>query len=386
MKWYSALLFFGIAMLVYFSVNAYVFRRGWQAFELYPSLRLWYAAIFWLSACSYIVARFVERLWLSRLSDALIWYGSLWLGALVYLFLAVVTLDLIRSWSTIAGHAPILWTGNYLLLKFVAAGIVTLLTAGIVAYGYVNAISPVVREVKIDIPKDGGSKKSWNVVAVTDVHMGTIVDRDRVRKMVDSINRLEPDLVLFGGDTVDEDLAPVIRGNIDGILRDIRAMYGVYGITGNHEFIGGVDAAVSYLSEHGITMLRDEYVLLGDSLILVGREDRSEERFAGTKRQSPDQVLAGVDASRPIIMLDHQPFDLGTVASDGRVDLQISGHTHHGQLWPFTYITDLIYEVSQGMKTIGHTVFYVSPGYGTWGPPIRVGTTPEIVNFRITLH
>ena len=386
MKWYSALLFFGIAMLVYFGVNAYVFRRGWQALELFPAVRTWYTAIFWISALSYVVARFVERLWLSRLSDVLIWYGAFWLGALVYLFLAVVALDLVRSWSTIAGHSPEQWTGNYLLLKFAMFGTVTFLTAATVAYGYVNAISPVVHEVRIDIPKDGGAKKSWNVVAVTDVHMGTIVDRDRVRQLVDSINRLNPDLVLFGGDTVDEDLAPVIRGNIDGILRDIRATYGVYGITGNHEFIGGVDAAVAYLSEHGITMLRDRSVTIGDGLVLVGRDDRSENRFGGTGRRTLEAVLGGVDTSKPVIMLDHQPFDLGAVATDGRVDLQISGHTHYGQQWPFTYVTDLIYEVSHGMKTIGHTVFYVSPGYGTWGPPVRVGTTPEIVDFRITLR
>lgn len=385
MKW-PFVVFFGIFFLIYFGVNGYVFRRGWQALELYPVLRFWFSAWFWFSACSYVMARILERFWMSHFSDALVWYGSLWLGALVYLLLFVFAIDFGRFLLTLVGHAPSLWTEQYPSLKFLVASGVAVLTIAIVAFGFWNARSPIVREVSIDIPKDGGEKKFWNIVFVSDVHMGTIVGRDRVRRMVDSINALDPDLVIFGGDTLDEDLAPVIRGDIDGTLRNIHGTYGVYGIDGNHEFIGGVDAAVEYLSTHGITMLRDEHVLLGDSLILVGREDRSEDRFAGAKRQSLDEVLADVDVSKPVILLDHQPFDLASVAEDGRVDLQLSGHTHHGQLWPFTYVTDLIYEVSQGMKTIGHTVFYVSPGYGTWGPPIRVGTTPEIVNFKITLR
>jgi hypothetical protein len=118
---------------------------------------------------------------------------------------------------------------------------------------------------------------------------------------------------------------------------------------------------------------------------LVGREDHSIEQFdgVGTKRKTLDGVLTGVDLKRPVIMMDHQPFNLADLATDSRVDFQLSGHTHNGQLWPFNFITAAIYEVSQGYKRIGNTQFYVSSGWGTWGPPIRTSASPELVNLKL---
>jgi hypothetical protein len=158
---------------------------------------------------------------------------------------------------------------------------------------------------------------------------------------------------------------------------------GVFGITGNHEYIGGVEEAVAYLEEHGIRMLRDTCIILRGGITLCGREDRSSMQFGGLRRKGLGELLKDVDRTRPVIMMDHQPFDLDSVAKAG-VDVQLSGHTHHGQLWPLNYITKVVYEQSWGYLRKSGTQFYVSSGAGSWGPPVRLGNRPEIV--VLTLH
>lgn len=217
----------------------------------------------------------------------------------------------------------------------------------------------------------------------SDIHLGTLVGRKRLEKIAEAITETRPDLVLFPGDIVDEDLAPVIKENLGETLRSITAPMGVFGITGNHEYIGGVDDAVAYLEQHGIRMLRDTCVDLGGGITLCGREDRSSMQFAGKRRKALPELLKDVDRARPVILMDHQPFDLDSVAHAG-VDVQVSGHTHHGQLWPLNYITALVYEQSWGYLQKRNTHFYVSSGVGSWGPPVRLGNRPEII--VLTLH
>jgi predicted MPP superfamily phosphohydrolase len=130
-------------------------------------------------------------------------------------------------------------------------------------------------------------------------------------------------------------------------------------------------------------MLRDDVVVVDGAVTLVGREDRSANWHGLRGRKPLGQLMAAVDKTRPVILLDHQPFNLEEGAAAG-ADLQVSGHTHHGQLWPFNYITESVYEVSRGYKQIDGMHVYVSTGFGTWGPPVRVGNRPEIV--KITLH
>jgi len=194
---------------------------------------------------------------------------------------------------------------------------------------------------------------------------------------------LNADIVLLPGDVVDEDIAPVIKQNLGETLRKIRSKFGTFAVTGNHEYIGGVEPAVRYLSEHGLTMLRDAAVKINGGIYIVGREDISFNRASGRKRKSLEELMSGIDKSFPIIMMDHQPFHLEEAERNG-VDLQLSGHTHHGQLWPFNFITKKVYEVSWGYKKKGNTHIYVSSGAGTWGPPVRTGNSPEIVFLQLT--
>ena len=217
---------------------------------------------------------------------------------------------------------------------------------------------------------------------VSDIHLGTLIAKDAVNRLVGRINRLQPELILLAGDVVDEDLAPVIKENIGESLTRLQSKYGVYGITGNHEYIGGAETAVRYLTDHGVHILQDSVVLIRDCFYLAGREDRDKPRFTGKGRKSLEEVLNGLSPSYPLILMDHQPFGLEKAAAMN-IDLQLSGHTHHGQIWPLNYITKAIYTLSWGYKKIGNTHFYVSCGYGTWGPPVRLGNRPEIVLINI---
>jgi predicted MPP superfamily phosphohydrolase len=201
--------------------------------------------------------------------------------------------------------------------------------------------------------------------------------------IVAQINALNPDIVLFAGDVTDEDLRPVIENNLGAMITSIRSRYGVYAITGNHEYIGGAVKAVKYLEEHGVKMLRDTTITIDSSFCLAGRNDRDSKRFTGTERKPFEEVLSGADKNLPLILMDHQPFNL-ELSENAGVDLHLSGHTHNGQMWPLNYITGSIFELDWGYKKRGNTNYYVSCGAGTWGPPVRTGNRPEIVN--IVLH
>jgi uncharacterized protein len=158
---------------------------------------------------------------------------------------------------------------------------------------------------------------------------------------------------------------------------------GVYAVMGNHEYIGGAEPAYAYLTEHGVQVIRDSVIRIHDGFYIIGRDDREKRRFSGKPRMELADLVSMADSSKPLILMDHQPYYLQE-ASDLGVDLQFSGHTHHGQLWPLNFITSAIFPVSRGYARIGNLHVYVSNGIGTWGPPVRVGNRPEIVQFTIT--
>ena len=383
MKAMSVMLFFGLFFAAYGLINYYIFLHGWQAFPAGSPLRTPYLIIFLFLALAFIGGRFLERVWLSPVSEALVWIGSFWLAAILYFFLAAVLLDLIRLAHSLIPFYPAAVTSAYDAVKFrIAAGITGLVVLVLVA-GHINTLYPQVRHLVLTVQKKVGGEKTLTIVAVSDIHLGTIIGERRLQSIVDRINALEPDLVLLPGDIVDEDLAPVVRENLGETLKNIRAKYGVFAITGNHEYIGGAEAACRYLTEHGITILRDSVARLRNGIAIVGREDISRSQFAGKKRKPLEEIMAGVDPTFPILLMDHQPFRLDEGVRSG-ADLQLSGHTHHGQLWPLNLITNAVYEVSWGYKRKGGTHIYVSSGAGTWGPPVRTGNRPEIVH--ITLH
>jgi hypothetical protein len=224
---------------------------------------------------------------------------------------------------------------------------------------------------------------SYKIVLASDIHLGMMIANGRLNRMVKMINAQQPDLILLAGDIFDEDLGSVIRNNLGDILKTLNAREGVYAILGNHEFFGNAGEAEKYLEDHQIKVLRDTSVLLPAGINLVGREDITGQRFNRRDRKTLQELLTPLDSSKPVIVMDHQPYHLKEISALP-VDLQVSGHTHHGQMWPFNYITNAMYEISKGYGQIGNTHFYVSPGVGTWGPPIRTSCRPEIIVLEIS--
>jgi len=376
-------IFFSIALSVYALINYYIFIREWEAGGFQQVWRTVYVAAFLILSLSFIAGRMLERFSLSWLSSTLVLLGSFWLAAMVYFLLFAFAIDILRLLNFIVPFFPSFLTVNPEQTKEITSYVVVAVVLLIVLGGYINARSPIVKTLELTIPKNGRTLKSLNIAVASDIHLGTIVCKAKLERIVERINALNPDLVLLPGDVVDEDIGPVIRNNLGETLRKIRSKYGVLAITGNHEYIGGVEPASNYLSEHGITMLRDSAVMVGGGLYVVGREDISIRGFTGKTRMPLAELMAGIDKSYPVILMDHQPFRLEEAEANG-VDLQLSGHTHHGQLWPFNFITKKVYELSWGYKKKGNTHYYVSCGVGTWGPPIRTGNRPEIINIKLS--
>ncbi|PKP03356.1 MAG: metallophosphoesterase [Bacteroidetes bacterium HGW-Bacteroidetes-9] len=380
MKNYQFLIFFSVVLLIYNAVNYYIYHRAMQALPVESGIKSWFRWVFIFVAASYVLGRFLERLHQSPFSDVLVWIGSFWLAAMFYFLLSVILIDFVRVSNHFIGFLPGSWQTPKATTNVM--GITLFVVLSTVFIGYLNAISPVYTRLNLEIDKQANGLEELNIAMVSDIHMGTIIGPKRMTKLVDSINKLNPDIILLAGDIVDEDLAPVIRQNLGKSLLKLKAPMGVYGITGNHEYIGGAEPAVKYLQEHGIVVLRDTLIKVSDAFYIAGREDRDKPRFTGKSRLTLGKLLESANKALPVILLDHQPFDLQNAAAAG-VDLQLSGHTHDGQIWPLNYITQAIYEVSAGYKKKGDSHFYVSPGFGGWGPPVRIGNRPEIVNIRL---
>lgn len=316
-------------------------------------------------------------------TNVLVWTGSFWLAAMFYFFLLVVFIDLIRlvdyALPFIGRIIPDIsmpaFKLNLLKYSLISVSLLLLL-------GHLNTLYPKISKLDLTIPSKSSEMKELDIVLVSDIHLGTLTPKKHIQKRIDLINSLNPDIILLAGDILDEDLTPVIHLDLGSALKQLRAPLGVFGITGNHEFIGGVEPAAEYLSNHGITLLRDTVVKINNSFYLAGREDRDISRFTGDTRLPLEELLKDTDRDMPVILMDHQPFDLEKSAAAG-VSLQVSGHTHHGQIWPINYITKAIYEISRGYGNISGMHVYVSNGLGTWGPPIRIGARPEIVFIQL---
>ena len=371
----------GIFAVVYGAANYYVGLRFWQSIRnwLDPAYAAIYLIFMLLLALSPFAARFGGAYFPGRLSGGIALLGDYWLAAIYYLTLVWLVVDI---WSGLARWAG--WGGADLKSYSFTAAVTALVVLAIIVYGSLNARSPEVRHYEINIAKKAVGLTALHVVMVSDIHLGVVVDGRRLEQMVEMINKLDPDVVFLVGDIIDEDVNRFAEQDMPRILGKIKTKYGVYGVLGNHEYLSGQpDEAIGYLRQGGVVVLRDEVQQVKGGFYLVGRDDRMKLRATGSQRMELAELMAGVDRRLPIIALDHQPLDLEDGQGQG-VDLQLSGHTHHGQIFPNGLITRRVFEQDWGYLRKGDFQLIVSDGFGTWGPPIRIGTTPEIVDIRIT--
>ena len=231
--------------------------------------------------------------------------------------------------------------------------------------------------VEVKLPRLPTRLDGFTIVQLTDLHVGLTIDRHFVQRVVDLANGLAPDLVAMTGDFVD--------GRVDDLrdeiapLANLRAKHGVFAVTGNHEYYSGVEPWVKQISSLGVRYLRNERVVIGDgnghSFELAGVEDHSAR---GRYREDLAQATTGRDPRRALVLLAHQPRQVRRAAQHG-VDLQLSGHTHGGQIWPWHYLVKLQQGgLLAGLYAHGDTQLYVSRGCGYWGPPVRVLAPLEI--------
>jgi predicted MPP superfamily phosphohydrolase len=333
---------------------------------------------------AYPIGRFAERAYCCGFTKSIVLLGSFYLAFMVYAFFFTLFIDIVRLGDHFVGFLPEVIQQNSQKAAYVAFLIIFILTSVIVSIGHYNALHPRIRKIDLKINKSANELKKLKIVFASDIHLGTIIRNSRLLKIVDKINSLNPDLVLFPGDVVDEDIAPLSEQNMAQSFFKIKSKLGVYAITGNHEYFGGVNRSVAYIEEGNIVVLQDSVAKISDSFYLVGRKDLTGNRM-GDKRRSLDDMVKNLDKNLPIILMDHQPFHLEQ-AELNNIDLQISGHTHHGQMFPFNLITKKIFELSWGYLKKGNTHYYVSCGVGTWGPPIRIGNRPEIVQINLRFN
>lgn len=370
-------MFYAIGLLfiiIYGLIVYYIGRSGWSWVS--PALtgrsrRLFlisYAVILLFLATSFILARMIEG------SALLHMIGSYWLAifSLLVMLLPVVHLLVWLSKLTkLPRHQVKKWSGILTLTVLVS----------LIGYGSFNAYSPVVRSYDVTLHKKGPDNGKLNIVMASDMHFSYLSGKRHALRMVEEINALKPDIVLFPGDIIDDDIAPYVNKGIGDILADIEATYGVYASLGNHDrFKGEMEELIALLEQSNMKVLYDESITIDEWLTLIGRKDRIDEG-----REELASLMEDVDHTHSIIVLDHQPYALGTAQELG-VDLMVSGHTHRGQIAPAHLITQRLFENDWGHLQKGEFHSIVSSGYGFWGPPIRIGSRAEIVQIEVNFE
>jgi hypothetical protein len=374
------IVFFTIALLIYSLANLYVFTKGYNAIPALQANRLIYILICVFLAAIFILAKILESRHSSIISDIFNIIGGFWLAFLFYGFLFFAISDIIL----LILRVPLLISAeNVILYRKWSFIIILSFSSVLIVGGFINSLIPVVKEYNITINKSAGDIKTLRIAAASDIHLGSSIRKRSIKKLSSMLQKLNPDIVFLLGDIVDGEIGPVLRGDLLQYFTIPECEDGLYAITGNHEFIGGGSRTIPYIESKGIRVLKDEMVTLEGGIQLYGRIDRDSRRFYKKERKTLAELLKGADTTRPVILLDHQPFHLEEAEALG-VDLELSGHTHNGQMWPLNYLTARIYELSYGYLKKGNSNFIVSSGYGLWGPRVRSGSRSEVLLINIS--
>ncbi len=361
-------LFFLLMIALYLLGNGYVYLRGWEILHALPLFwKCLLSACYWAGTCSFFCLFGHRDLPAFNPFLHLLYYiGTGWLVFTLYMVLLLLSADLLRVFNICFSH------------RFAACfGLTVLLLAG----GYVRYSHPVKKVIDLHIDKEAPGMKQLRIAAVSDIHLGYGTTGRRLRQYVRMIREERPDLILIAGDLIDGSLKPVAEQHMEEVLRGLQAPLGVFMVPGNHEYYGGVEECRAFIRQRtSIRWLQDSVAALPGGIRLIGRDDRQNPR-----RKELSRLADTLPAGHPLLLLDHQPYHLEESARAG-IDLQFSGHTHDGQVWPLNLITARLFEVSHGYRRKGNTHIYVSSGLSLWGPPFRIGTRGEMVVFNLTFR
>jgi predicted MPP superfamily phosphohydrolase len=379
MRNYQFIIFFSIVLAIYSLANIYIYFKGYNSIQLFHNYRLWYLIIFIVLSSSFVFAKIFEARHSTVFTDILNIIGGFWMAFMLYGFLFLFISDIISLILRVAG---IINSGNILTFRKWSFIITVVISFFLITGGFINALIPRVKTYNIAINKKAGELKDFRIAAVSDIHLGSIIRKRSIKKLSGILGQLKPDLVLLLGDIVDGEIGPVMRDDLLKYFICPKCTDGLYAITGNHEFIGGAKRTIPYIESKGIRILKDEVVTIDGGIQLIGRLDRDSKTFYSAQRKTLGELVSGIDTTRPVILLDHQPVDLGESEKYG-IDLQLSGHTHNGQMWPLNLLTKKMYELSYGYKKKGKTQIIVSSGFGLWGPRVRSASHSEVLLINI---
>lgn len=388
-----------VAVGLLFAVHLYLYRRLVRDVVVSAWLRRAGVVALALPAAGFVLVR-----WLMGVPHTHVVSVALmsWAGVVLYLLLALLAADAaLWAWGRAqrarrgagpepmpkalgADAAPAVDHSRRLFVSRSLAGGALLASGSASALGVYSAFSaPQVSHVELRLPHLPRALDGFTLVQLSDLHVGAIIRRPFVEELVLLANAQKPDLVAITGDLVDGSVA--VLGPHVAALSALRSRYGTFFVTGNHDYYSGADAWCQAVEGLGISVLRNRHVTIGDeggSFELAGVDDWGNPR-ALRREYDLDAALAGIAPERPTVLLAHQPSNFDEVARRG-VGLQLSGHTHGGQLFPSTVVARVVWgERVAGLSKVGESSLFVSRGCGFVGPPMRLGAPPEVV--RITL-
>ena len=369
--------FFISILLVVLAANFYVATRIYQLIP--PNLIVRIAFITALTICIGSLFLFfpLHNSISFTLGGLLYRIGTAWIIAFAYFILIFVIIDLVKLSNRLFHfvNKDFLYTlthHNYLSLIVIVGSVVLLLFIGNIKYHNKRRV-----HFDIETSKLSPHQKPIRVVGISDLHLGYTIGAKELQEWVQIINTEKPDLVVIGGDLIDNNVELVKHMELDKILRKLEAPMGVYACLGNHEYIAGVKESIDFHNRANIKILQDTTIEVTENLTLIGRDD-----VHNPNRKPLSKVVNGVNNGSFKLLLDHQPSNLEE-AENQNIDLQFSGHTHNGQIYPITLVVEAMFENPHGMIKKGLTKVYVSSGLGIWGGKFRLGTQSEYVVFDI---
>lgn len=381
------LIFLGVVGLVSAAVHAYLWFRlikqpRWSARATkIGTIGLALAAI--CIPLGPVLARLLPRTWASPVT----WLLYSWMGLLFVGFVVAVLSEVLRPLVAVWVKRKLPDLEQPARRVFLARG----MAKGIMAAGLLVSIRgfweglrpPGIKTVEVRLQRWPKELAGFSVVQLTDLHIGPMLGKRFVEHLVRSTNALRPDVVAITGDMVDGSVQEL--GTTIAILKGLKARHGVYFVTGNHEYYSGASAWVEFIASLNIRVLRNERVRIeteGGAVDIAGIDDWSAHQFSDGHKADLSRAMAGRDPQVPVVLLAHQPRAVFEAARLG-VDLQLSGHTHGGQIFPFNFLVYLQQPYVSGLHHHAETQIYVSKGAGFWGPPMRLGLPSEITHINV---
>ncbi|MGW8325021.1 MAG: metallophosphoesterase [Desulfobacterales bacterium] len=372
-------------LLIYFSIyggaHLYAFLKLKRGFSLGLPAYIILAIFMILMVAAPIAVRIAERHGYEDLARGFAYIGFTWMGLIFVFISASFFFDIYRLLHLLARllTRSTLETFTLSIRNFCILAI--LISFAVMIYGYFEALSIRTEHVTVKTPKIPETIGRLRVVQISDVHLGLIVGKSRLNRILEKVKDARPDILVSTGDLVDGQMDEL--DTLTDMIKNIPTTYGKFAVTGNHEFYAGLDRALAFTKKAGFTILRGEGLTVSNVLNIAGVDDPAGKRYVPNLAVSEKALLEKMPGDKFTLFLKHQPV----ISSEslGRFDLQLSGHTHKGQIFPFYLFTKLFYRMHSGLsKLTGNALLYVSRGSGTWGPPVRFLSPPEVTIIDIT--